>query len=208
MTRLRLYSGAVPCHVTPCHATRAYGMMRRVVAEVVRGAQRLVATPHGSQVRGDGLGDAVAARGVRRQPRDAVVEVPWNRTNGGVINGGVSPKNTERNKIGRTCAKTCRICAKFAKFVVGNKRRCKSIVFAKFAQICAKFTAPFVTVPSVLVRSEAGGAFPERNERPLDRVTFVLEQSSAGHSCKLGADMFGPEFNLWGSLGTPQLFGH
>ena len=45
-----------------------------------------------------------------------------------------------------------RICAKLAK-CVGNKRACKSIVFAKFAQIRAKFTAPFVTVPSVLVRS-------------------------------------------------------
>ena len=45
-----------------------------------------------------------------------------------------------------------RICANLAK-LVGNERGCESNVFAKSAQICAKFTAPLVTVPSVLVRA-------------------------------------------------------
>ena len=36
--------------------------------------------------------------------------------------------------------------------IVDDKRRCKSVAFAKCAQICAKLTAPLVTVPSVLVR--------------------------------------------------------
>ena len=50
-----------------------------------------------------------------------------------------------------------RICATLAEFA-GNEKGCKSIVFAKFAQICAKFAGPFVTAPSVPVRSLAGSA--------------------------------------------------
>ena len=59
-----------------------------------------------------------------------------------------------------------RICAEFAK-CVGNRRGCKSIVFANFAQICAKFTAPFVTIPSVLVRGQGRGdrkSVPQESE--------------------------------------------
>ena len=40
------------------------------------------------------------------------------------------------------------ICAEFAR----NLRKFAQIVFATFTQICAKFTAPFVTVPFVPFR--------------------------------------------------------
>ena len=45
----------------------------------------------------------------------------WNRTNGGVINGGVSPTIAERNKIDQICAKFAGFARKFTKFV-GKKR--------------------------------------------------------------------------------------
>ena len=44
-------------------------------------------------------------------------------------------------EIGRICAKFARICATLREFA----QICE-LVFAKFTQICAKFTAPFVTV--------------------------------------------------------------
>ena len=81
----------------------------------------------------------------------------WNRTNGGVMSGGASPKNTERNNI-------CRICAKFTGFArnlpnllaIKGPRGCSPLrlpklhklgrIYAKFAEFV---TAPFVTVPFV-----------------------------------------------------------
>ena len=75
-------------------------------------------------------------------------ECDWNGTNGGVINGGVSQKKSETCKIGRICAKLAGF-ARNLREICTNLRKFAQIVFAKFTQICAKFTALFVTVPFV-----------------------------------------------------------
>ena len=61
--------------------------------------------------------------------------------------------------------------------IAGNKRGYKSIVFAKAAQICAKFTAPFVTVPSVLVRLPEG---PREQRRGDDQNRGGVKRGAAG----------------------------
>ena len=68
----------------------------------------------------------------------------WNGTDGGVINGGVSQKHAETYKFDRICAKLAGFARNLRKFA----QMCE-IVFAKLTRICAKFTAPLVTVPSV-----------------------------------------------------------
>ena len=58
--------------------------------------------------------------------------VPWNRTNGGVTNGGVSPKHAERNKIGRICAKLAGFARNWPNLLVITGG-----VYHRFCQICA-----------------------------------------------------------------------
>ena len=57
----------------------------------------------------------------------------WDRANGGVKNGVVIPESVETNTIGQICAEIAEFAQSLPKFA-GNKRRCKSIVFAKFAR--------------------------------------------------------------------------
>ena len=64
-----------------------------------------------------------------------------------------------------------RICAKFARNFRKFARICET-VFAKNAQICAKFTAPFVTVPFVPFQGGAGARVRARASAVQDAAAL------------------------------------